>query len=119
MSWLGVEKPISGRVIRTRWGRGVVESLDWLYARRAPFYGTYLAGDIAPDRDVAYDIGKPLARIREIHARDAYATTLTVGDLVFDEPAINVRLALKANHRGLVLVDLHTGRRYRIVMQEE
>jgi hypothetical protein len=74
MSFYGLEKPSPGRVIRSTWGAGVVDALDYLYQRSAPFYGGYLSGNITPDTDLLYLIGNPDAKIKEVHAGYGYFT---------------------------------------------
>jgi len=111
MTWKGIEKPVSGRVIRTAWGVGVVEALDELYGWKAPFYGGYLVGDIIPDIDVAYCLGKPLARIKQVHAESVYASYFIIGS--------TPKWCLHANHKGLLLIDLIKNKRYRLLMRKE
>jgi len=72
MSWLGLEKPRSGGVIRTTWGRRVVEALDMLYYQSAVDYAGYIHRDLTPDKDLLYSLGRPFARIKEVHAGHGY-----------------------------------------------
>jgi len=74
MSWIGLEKPIVGRPIKTSWGRKVVEALDILHGYSAVDYQGYIHRDLVPDKDLLYSIGKPFARIKEIHAGYGYFT---------------------------------------------
>ena len=72
MSWHGLEKPTSGRVIRSSWGRGVVEALDILYYEGAVSYDGLIHRSLKPDKDLLYNIGFPDARIKEVHAGTGY-----------------------------------------------
>jgi len=72
MSWIGLEKPQTGRVIRTNWGVKVVEALDILHDDHAVDYSGSIHRDLAPDEDLLYSIGKPNARVREVHSGYGY-----------------------------------------------
>jgi len=72
MSWIGLEYPEPGRVIKVTWGQKVYQALNILYEMRGPFKGGYLTGDITPDVDLAYKVGDIHARIKEVHAGYGY-----------------------------------------------
>jgi len=78
MSYYGLWKPRSGEVIKTRWGQLVVDALDDLHNRvsgiQTVFSYGYLVGDIIPDKDIAYLVGNPNARIKEVHSGYGYFT---------------------------------------------
>jgi len=93
MTFYGLEKPSPGRVIRSTWGAGVVEALDFLYQRLAPFYEGYMSGSIIPDTDLLYLIGNPDARIKEVHAGYGYFTyevTVDGKPVIKDGDPINI-----------------------------
>ena len=70
--WTTLEYPSGGKLIRSSWGRGVVDNLNYLYERKAPFYQGYLYGDIIPDKDLFYVIGHPDARLKQVHVGHGY-----------------------------------------------
>ena len=72
MSWIGLEWPEPGRVIKVQWGQKVYEALDKLYESRGPFKAGYLAGDLIPDIDLRYKVGDINARIKEVHSGYGY-----------------------------------------------
>lgn len=74
MSWIGLEYPLPGRVIRSTWGQKVYEALDILYERSGPFYGGYVAGDLIPDVDLLRSLGLDARRFRVVHAGWGYFT---------------------------------------------
>ena len=99
MSFIGLWKPGRGKKIKRVWGIKVVEAIDFLYYNMPVGYGGVLRSDLIPDRDLFYRIGRPDARIREIHAGTAY----------FDRVCISSGQVISAvdldQHRNAVPID--------------
>jgi hypothetical protein len=66
-----------------------------------------LDSDIVPVQDAAYSVGSSSYRLKAVYALAVYA-----GDLV-----LGGRYAVTESDDGLVLVDLKTGKRYRLVLE--
>jgi len=66
-----------------------------------------LDSDVVPVQDSVYSIGSSSYRLKAVYALAVYA-----GDLV-----LGGRYAVTESDDGLVLVDLRTGRRYRLVLE--
>jgi hypothetical protein len=66
-----------------------------------------LDSDVVPVQDATYSIGSSSYRLKAVYALAVYA-----GDLV-----LGGRYAITESDEGLVLVDLKTGRRYRLVLE--
>jgi len=99
VSFIGLWKPGRGKKIKRVWGIKVVEAIDFLYYNMPVGYGGVLRSDLIPDRDLFYRIGRPDARIREIHAGTAY----------FDRVCISSGQVISAvdldQHRNAVPID--------------
>jgi hypothetical protein len=66
-----------------------------------------LDSDVVPVQDATYSVGSSSYRLKAVYALAVYA-----GDLV-----LGGRYAVTESDDGLVLVDLKTGRRYRLVLE--